>query len=303
MKILNDLSSFQWNPLPASIGTNNVEIFHVRSRRSYRMLLLQPGTLDYLLWISCICEVHLLDKAHYMRRLAPFLSIEYVKHGSLLVRQRGRAWELEPGEIFIMQPHIESEFASGKGGCEKISVLVTGSLLESFLQKTGLAEMDVVPRLDVLHIEKLLREITELAEETPSNTALPRNSLLTFELLQSLRIPPGVSEMPDKIVELRDKLEEHPEHDWSQQEMANLCNCSCNHLVRLFKKHLGTTPRQYLLELRMHRAKHLLADKQLSIKEISARIGYENAFNFSAEFHKRFGTSPSEYRKQLSLFA
>ena len=53
----------------------------------------------------------------------------------------------------------------------------------------------------------------------------------------------------------------------------------------------------------MRRAKQLLADEKLSVKEISARVGYDNALNFSTGFRKRFGISPSEYRKQLSIFS
>ena len=85
--------------------------------------------------------------------------------------------------------------------------------------------------------------------------------------------------------------------------MAGRCGCSCTHLVRLFRKYFDTTPRQYLLELRMRHAKRLLADEKLSVKEISARVGYDNALNFSTGFRKRFGISPSEYRKQLSIFS
>lgn len=301
MRILRDFAPFRWDPLPPPSYFNEMEFFHIRSRRSYRMRTLRTGPADDLLWVECICEVHLLDGAHYMRRFAPFLSIEYVKQGTLLVRQRGGAWELGPGEIFVMQPGIESEFVSGEGGCRKISVMVTGSLLDAFLRGSGLGGTDVVPRLDALHTERLLQEIGELADETP-NGFTPRNSLLAFELLQSLRVPPGILEMPEALAELRGELERHPEHGWSQQEMADRCNCSRNHLVRLFRKYLGTTPRQYLLELRMRRAKQLLAGEQLSVKEISARVGYENALNFSTEFRRRFGMPPSEYRRQLSLF-
>ena len=105
------------------------------------------------------------------------------------------------------------------------------------------------------------------------------------------------------LAELREELELHPECDWSQHRMAGRCGCSCTHLVRLFRKYFDTTPRQYLLELRMRRAKRLLADEKLSVKEISARVGYDNALNFSTGFRKRFGISPSEYRKQLSIFS
>ena len=84
MKILEDISAFRWEPLPPPCYFQGMEFFHRRSRRSYRMRALPAGIADDLLRIDCICEVDLLRQAHYMRRCAPFLSIEYVKQGSLL---------------------------------------------------------------------------------------------------------------------------------------------------------------------------------------------------------------------------
>ena len=302
MKILEDVSAFRWEPLPPPGYFRGMEFFHRRSRRSYRMRTLPVGAADDLLWTDCVCEVELMRQAHYMRRYAPFLSIEYVKRGSLLVRQRGRAYELERGEIFLMQPQMENEFLSGPDGCRKISVMISGRLLEPFLAESGLGALDVAAGLDCRHIERLFQEIEALAGETPDDASC-RNSQLTFEFLQSLRIPPGVHEMPDLLAELREELELHPDYDWSQRRMAGRCGCSCTHLVRLFRKYFDTTPRQYLLDLRMRHAKRLLADEKLSVKEISVRCGYNSALNFSTGFRKRFGISPSEYRKQLSIFS
>lgn len=135
MKILEDISAFRWEPLPPPCYFEGMEFFHRRSRRSFRMRALPAGIADDLLRIDCICEVDLLPQAHYMRRCAPFLSIEYVKQGSLLVRQRGKAYELEKGEIFLMQPQIENEFLSGEGGCRKISVMIVGKRWSLFWRK------------------------------------------------------------------------------------------------------------------------------------------------------------------------
>ena len=107
--------------------------------------------------------------------------------------------------------------------------------------------------------------------------------------------------MPPALTALRDALERHPEHDWKQEELAQRCNCSPAHLVRLFQRHLHTTPRQYLLDVRMRRARHLLADENRSIKEIAMETGYDNPLNFSTCFRNRFGISPRDYRKQFSF--
>ena len=302
MKLLRDLTPFHWTVLPQPSYCWGMEFFHTPARRCYRMRQLQSGAVDDLLRIECICEVHLLKKAHYMRRHAPFLSIEYVKQGSLLVRQRGKGYELEQGELFLMQPELENEFLSGDSGCQKISVMVKGKILSPFLEESGLNVVDVLTSIDSRHIEQVFQEVSELADEAP-NINSTRNSQLTFELLQLLRIPSSDLKIPDELTALCKELEQHLEHNWMQQEMAKRCSCSCTHLVRLFRRYLNTTPHQYLLDLRMRYAQRLLADRKFSIKEIADLAGYDDSMNFSTGFRKQFGISPRDYRKQLSLFS
>lgn len=293
---------FQWENLPPISYCDGMEFYHRPSRRSYRMRQLPSDPLSELFRIECVCEVHLLRGAHYMRRHAPFLSIEFVQQGTLLVRQRGEMYELEQGEIFLMQPEIENEFLSGREGCRKISVMLRGKALALMLDESGLAGVNVLPRREHSPVERLFREISELADER-SVKEPGRNAVLAFKLLQALRLPADLPELPPALANLRDMLELHPEYDWKQAEMAARCGCSPTHLVRLFHRYFHTTPRQYLLDLRILRARQLLADETLSIKEIAAAVGCDNALNFSTSFRKRFGIPPREYRKQLSFFS
>ena len=302
MKILRDSAVFRWETLPPPSCWEGMEFYHCPSRRSYRMRQPLSYPADDLLRIECICEVDLLKKARYLRRNAPFLSIEYVQRGTLLVRQRGNMFELEEGELFLMQPVLENEFLSGESGCRKISVMIRGKLLSALLEESGLGNTDVLICPERSRLERLFREIGELAEE-PSVGEPGRNSCLAFEVLQALRVPPDIPEMPPALAALREALELHPEHDWKQSEMAQRCGCSPTHLVRLFHRHLHTTPRQYLLDVRMRHARRLLADEKRSVKEIAAETGYGNALNFSTCFRNRFGVSPRDYRKQLSFLS
>ena len=64
-----------------------------------------------------------------------------------------------------------------------------------------------------------------------------------------------------------------------------------------FKAETGTTPSKYIINLRMRMAIELLETSSLSIKEISAMVGYSN-FNFFTRIFKSFtGKSPTQYRK------
>lgn len=72
-------------------------------------------------------------------------------------------------------------------------------------------------------------------------------------------------------------------------------------LIRKFKRQTGQTPMDYLITLRIHRAKELLAETALPVGEIAAQCGFENLYYFSGAFRKRCGLSPTAYRRQTLL--
>ncbi len=69
------------------------------------------------------------------------------------------------------------------------------------------------------------------------------------------------------------------------------------YLIRLFRRIYRQTPHQYLIQLRITRAKELLSHSDLSITEICADVGFESLGSFSALFRKIAGITPSAYRR------
>lgn len=300
MRRLTDLSVFDWPNLPKPGRCWGMEFYLHPARRFYRLRSLLPHLLEKLVRLESICEVDLLPTAHYLRRHAPVLTIEYVKEGSLLVRQRGVGYELSAGELFLMQPGLEGEFLCGQKGCLKQSMLFSGEMVIPFLERSGLRDLDVMAHPNPVHMDDLFRQANELADN-PSKPQFGRNSRLAFEILLSLLEPPDMTGMPDKLKNLLTRIKEHPEIPWNQSSMARVCCCSDTHLTRLFRQHLHTTPHQYLYDLRMQLAHSMLASKQLSIKEVAAKCGFHDAMNFSTGFRARFGMSPQAFRRDLSI--
>jgi len=71
------------------------------------------------------------------------------------------------------------------------------------------------------------------------------------------------------------------------------------HFARLFKKLTGATPHNYLAGVRAARAQLLLAETELSVTEVGARVGYLSASHFTKAFRLATGTTPREFRKSL----
>ncbi|MEK6408887.1 MAG: helix-turn-helix domain-containing protein [Acidobacteriota bacterium] len=84
-------------------------------------------------------------------------------------------------------------------------------------------------------------------------------------------------------------------------ELAGIANLSPSHLSRLFNLQTGLSPGEYLIRLRMEKARHLLATSFLSIKQAMATVGYDlsSRGNFVRQFKSYFDLTPSEYRKRF----
>ena len=66
--------------------------------------------------------------------------------------------------------------------------------------------------------------------------------------------------------------------------------------MHLFKAETSVSPNQYLRSLKMKKAKALLKDSVLSIKEITSLVGFNDRSHFSRDFKSLFGQNPSEFR-------
>jgi len=69
------------------------------------------------------------------------------------------------------------------------------------------------------------------------------------------------------------------------------------HLLRLFKKYYGQTPKQYLTDKRIEKAKELLT-KGINITETCFAVGFESPSSFSTLFKIREGLTPTEFQKE-----
>lgn len=69
------------------------------------------------------------------------------------------------------------------------------------------------------------------------------------------------------------------------------------HLLRLFKRYYGLTPRQYLIDKRIEKSKEHLKNN-MSVTETCFAVGFESLGSFSSLFKSRTGKSPSQFQKE-----
>ena len=91
-------------------------------------------------------------------------------------------------------------------------------------------------------------------------------------------------------------IHEHFDKELSLSFLAEKANLSPNYFLRLFKKEIGVTPKEYILQVRLEQAKSLLSGTSLKISAVATACGFHDASYFSLFFKKRFGMTPLEHR-------
>ena len=100
-----------------------------------------------------------------------------------------------------------------------------------------------------------------------------------------------------KMAMIVDALYEHLEESISVSELATAASVSVSTLERLFKEHMNTTPRRFIIQVKMSTACDRLMNTDMKINEISTSLGFHEHANFTRAFTKTMGISPRSYRE------
>ena len=104
----------------------------------------------------------------------------------------------------------------------------------------------------------------------------------------------------DTVIGTRHYINNHYDKELNLNFLSHIRFTSKFHLLRLFKRYYGQTPKQYLTEKRLVQAKDYLS-KGGNISETCYDIGFESPSSFSTLFKARFGMTPTEFQKRATF--
>jgi len=153
--------------------------------------------------------------------------------------------------------------------------------------------------------EPIGQKFMRLADQTHSNRLPLRCALLQLwanavtGLLPATESPSATgNKLRDHLRELVGQMTEAELSERSLPELARQLNCSERHFSRLFREEFGVPFHARQIELRLQRARQLLADSNAKIINVAYVSGYRHLGLFNAMFKKRFGLTPVEWRRQ-----
>jgi len=296
MKKWSDLSVFD-NSSPDLFYADRQTRYYQTEKIVAREIIILPKQPQWsLLWATSIYDTNIIPGCHHRREYPTFLALEYVIDGTLLFRQDDRAYLAEPGDLCLMLPWRHNEFMTGpNGSCHKVSLLLIGSILGDTLRHSGLDQVDILEKFDGERFFHLIDNFKSVLNNSAPNAA-EKLSSLAYDAIQMLAQRNAIVSYPDELEILLFYMESHLSEKLSLAQLAHICRCTPARLIRLFRTFMNTTPHQVLTGMRMDLAKRLLLQRDLTVKEIALRSGYDDSLNFSTAFRKYYGTSPKAYR-------
>ena len=103
------------------------------------------------------------------------------------------------------------------------------------------------------------------------------------------------------VRQIEQYLQEHYREKISLEQIASNMYLSSFYISKIFKSETGDSPINYLIGIRMEKAKELLTEHpDASLQEVAVRVGYDDVYHFSKLFKKYYGISPGHYKSKTN---
>lgn len=227
-------------------------------------------------------------------------ALELVRSGTFRFFQHDQTYLATPGSIFIVHQGLDSTMEITTPRADKLTISLSGPLLPSLLETTGLNRCDLITPASIDDFVSLFEQVDELLRQRPEDVTR-RGSVLAFDLLTRLAAEHRRDQVPPLISDIINYIDHHIDRRITVDELSHHFGLNRVSLHRLFVTHLQTSISNYLIAKRMEIAVNLLQISDYPIKEIAAKVGYSNQLYFSTEFRRIHGESPRAFRARKKI--
>ena len=226
--------------------------------------------------------------------------IHWIYEGKGYLQVDGQTYSLEKNDGFILRKGQKVRYwANQEDPWTTYWLGFSGDKLSDYLQHTQVFYESVCHFDSLFQSREIIQDICHKTAENRQKESWYQMQIYTFlYYLQEefpAEIPLNVAQLPvEKAAQI---LLHQYQQDISIQDLASQVGLSRSTLFRQFKKLYHKSPQQFLLETRLLKARTLLTDTDLSIKEITLEVGYQDQLVFSKAFKNFFSVSPKFYRQ------
>lgn len=224
-----------------------------------------------------------------------FYTFEFVVSGSGTVKYGDEAYECQANSLYILHKKSNHQYYHNPADpWTKIFFNISGALIESLMTAYNFNHLNYIK--DVPTLLPYFLEMKSLSYAQNGEA-----SLIFHQLLQSLStiIQQKSHPYPPEMLELKAVLDQSIKSSFNLQKFSESHQISQTYLINKFKQYWNCTPYEYLLNCKISTAKNLLTYSNLSIKEISAILNFNDQYYFSNIFKLKTTYNPSQFRKKF----
>lgn len=254
-----------------------------------------------LLYYVNFCGHYYCERGYKIRRkYVDNLLLMMVENGEMRLEYRGKHYTAKPGDIVLMD-------------CTFPQYYDTADYVEFYwMHISGLNAFDLCEHLTNAHdgivhrtpnnekaAELLRLLVSQYANNQPVGDAEQSRLLYNIlcYLMPSVQISSSRTGGDSPVQKVIEYIRAHLGEDLSLKQLAAIVYLSPSHLIRLFREETQHSPHEYIVLMRMDRAKYLLKTTTIPIKNIAFEVGYRSESSFSGAFTERIGISPRKFRE------
>ncbi len=244
-----------------------------------------------------------IDREYHVKRDEgyPYHQIIYTTRGEGILRINNEEHVIKPGYGYYLPANVPHEYFTEQDIWENHWIVFDGKGVDEVLGLIDFKKEKVFRISDMGVLEAIFKKMLYLLKANYFYSGFQCSALLYQFLLELNRYVnlQTTAQDSNKLTQLKPVIEyinENYGSDITLQDLANIINLSPQYLCRLFKECYDMRPFEYLARKRIQQAKQLLVSEDISVNEISSRVGYNDCSYFCAVFKKHEMLSPVEFR-------
>lgn len=236
--------------------------------------------------------------------------LHIVKEGKGILEMDKKKYELSKGDAFFIPSNTEAWYeADQKDPWVYMWVGFTGYKSNEYAENAGFSMKSPVRKVQEINIlGEYIDHMLDAHQLSYADELMRGGYLLLFfaKLIEDYRehVPGAeISRSYPGIVYVRhamDYIAQHYKEKIKINEIADYIGVNRSYLTSSFKKMIGCSPQEYLVNLRMEKAKTMLLKTDMPIYAIASEVGYTDQLAFSKIFKQHYGTSPRAYRELIT---
>lgn len=211
--------------------------------------------------------------------------------------------EVSKGQLLVLFPDEWHTYApSTKTGWNEYYIGFEGEIANKLMQENFLTKekqvLDIGINEELVSLFRRALDIAE-ADRTASQQYLSGIAMHIIGCLLSITQNKLYEEMDNaaqKIESAKIIMQENIFKEIDAEELSAKLGLSYSWFRKVFKEYTGYSPAKYFQELKLRKAKQMLIESPLTIKEICYELNYTSAEHFFTVFKKQTGYTPTEYR-------